>query len=101
MKEMADNTTKLPDCFGNLDTVFPVGSDGLRSSPPKCMKCPFATSCLKSAMQGPEGLRLQEEKVDQAYSHGLIGRLERWSRKKLIQQQIEALALKTKSKGIS
>ncbi|MCK4728826.1 MAG: hypothetical protein KAT27_07885 [Desulfobacterales bacterium] len=88
-----------PDCFGQLDTVFPMGEEGLRTSPPECMKCPFAKSCLQEAMRGPEGLKLQEEKVDLAYEHGLIGKLERWSRNQLIRQEIEALTSKRKSKS--
>jgi hypothetical protein len=48
-------------------------------------------------MARPEGLKLQEEKVDQAYERGLIGKIERWSRKKLIRQEIEALTTKKKS----
>ena len=87
-----------PDCFGQLDTVFPVGEEGLRTSPPECMKCSHAKACLQTAMRGPEGLKLQEEKVDQAYKCGLIGKLERWSRKKLIRQEIEAMTSKKKPK---
>jgi hypothetical protein len=49
-------------------------------------------------MRGPEGLKLQEKKVDQAYKYGLIGKLERWSRKKLIRQEIEVMTSKKKSK---
>lgn len=94
---MVDNKIDAPECFGQLDTVFPVGEEGLRTSPPECMRCPFAKSCLQAAMRSPEGLKLQEEKVDQAYEHGLIGKLDRWSRKKLIRQEIEALTSKRKS----
>jgi hypothetical protein len=86
------------DCFGQLEKVFPVGEEGLRMSPPECMKCPHAKSCLQAAMAGPDGLKLQEEKVDQAYEYGLIGKIERWSRKKLIRQEIDALATKKKPK---
>jgi hypothetical protein len=88
--------TDLPECFGCLHRVFPVGEEGIRTSPPECMKCPHAVSCLRAAMGGPEGLKLQEEKVDRAYEYGLIGKVERWSRKKLIRQQIEALTTKKK-----
>ena len=95
---MVSDTTDPPDCFGQLDKVFPVGEEGLRTCPPECMKCPHAKSCLQAAMGGPEGLKLQEEKVDQAYEYGLIGKVERWSRKKLIRQQIEALTTEKKPK---
>ena len=96
MKETVDEETARPGCFGQLDTVFPVGDEGIRTSPPECMKCPHAKACLQTAMCGPEGLKLQEERVDQAYQYGLIGKLERWSRKNLIRQQIEAVASKKK-----
>ena len=94
---MTDNETNPPECFGQLDTVFPVGEEGIRTSPPECMKCPYARSCLQAALRSPEGLKLQEEKVDQAYEYGLIGKLERWSKKKLLHQEIDALTLKKKS----
>ncbi|OEU47381.1 MAG: hypothetical protein BA861_10310 [Desulfobacterales bacterium S3730MH5] len=95
---MSDKQTDPPECFGQLETVFPMGEEGIRTSPPECMKCPFAKSCLQAVMRGPEGLRLQEERVDQAYECGLIGKLDRWSKKKLIRQEIEALTSKRKSK---
>ena len=95
---MSDKQTDPPECFGQLETVFPMGEEGIRTSPPECMKCPFAKSCLQAVMRGPEGLRLQEKRVDQAYECGLIGKLDRWSKKKLIRQEIEALTSKRKSK---
>jgi hypothetical protein len=95
---MVDDGPKPPDCFGQLEKVFPPGEDGLRTSPDQCMKCVFSTSCLRAAIGSPEGLGLQEEKVDQAYEHGLIGTLERWSRKKLIRKEIEAMTSKARSK---
>ncbi len=98
MKEMFKERTDPPECFGDLDTVFPVGEEGIRTSPPECMKCPHAKSCLQAAIRSPEGLKLQEEKVDQAYEYGLIGKIERWSKKKLIRQEIEALTSKEKPK---
>jgi len=72
----------IPDCFGDLDTVFPQGEDGLRHSPESCLKCPHKTGCLRSAMQGGQGLQVREEKVDRAYESGMMGFFERWSKKK-------------------
>ncbi len=95
---MFKERTDPPECFGDLDTVFPVGEEGIRTSPPECMKCPHAKSCLQAAIRSPEGLKLQEEKVDQAYEYGLIGKIERWSKKKLIRQEIEALTSREKRK---
>ena len=96
--DMSDTNSEHPECFGQLDTVFPVDKEGIRTSPPECMRCPLAKSCLQAAMRSPEGLEVQEEKVDQAYRYGLIGKLERWSRKKLIRQEMDALTLKRRSK---
>ena len=95
---MTDSEKKLPECFGRLDIVFPVDEEGFRTSPPECMRCSHAKACLQAALASAEGLRLKEEKVDQAYNYGLIGKLERWSKKKLIRQEIEALTSKRKRK---
>ena len=94
MSNIVDESTSPPECFGRLGTVFPVGEEGIRTSPPECMKCPHAKLCLQTAMRSAEGLELQEEKVDQAYKYGLIGKVERWSKKKLIRQQIDAMKSK-------
>jgi len=96
---MTEPETNSPECFGQLDKVFPVAEDGFRTSPPECMRCPRAKSCLQAAIQSPDGLRLQEEKVDRAYRYGLIGKLERWSKKKLIHQEIQGLTSKNKGKN--
>ena len=74
---------KKPDCFGDLETVFPMGSDGLRESPPGC---PHKTDCLRSAIQGKRGQTVRQEAIDRAYQSGTIGFLERWSRRKLLKQ---------------
>ncbi|MDY6954939.1 MAG: hypothetical protein SWE60_25845 [Thermodesulfobacteriota bacterium] len=87
-----------PDCFGELDTVFPMGEEGIRTTPPACMKCPHVKSCIQTAMRGPEGLKLEEARIDRAYEYGLIGKLERWSRKKLVRQEIEAMTTKAGSR---
>ena len=95
---MVEERTGPPTCFGQLDTVFPIGEDGIRTSPPECMRCPHAKSCLQAALRSPEGLKLQEENVDRAYEHGLIGKVERWSKKKLIRQQIDVMTSKEKQR---
>jgi len=95
---MTDSEKTLLECFGRLDIVFPVDEEGFRTSPPECMRCSHAKACLQAALATAEGLRLKEEKVDQAYNYGLIGKLERWSKKKLIRQEIEALTSKRKGK---
>ncbi len=81
-------TTSSPECFGKLENVFPEGGDGLRSTPESCMPCRYRTDCLRTAMTGSGGLKLQEKNLDRAYSSGMLGFLGRWSRKKDIQRQL-------------
>ena len=80
MRPMKPN--QRPECFGNLTKVFPKGEDGLRHSPEECFACPENTHCLRSALQGTDGIDVQEEHVDRAYRSGMIGFFERWSRRK-------------------
>ena len=92
---MTDDSAK-PECFGTLQTVFPMGEEGLRNTPVVCRACVFKTECLRAAMETREGLEVKEEKVDRAYSAGMMGFFERWSRKKtLYRQKVE----KTREKG--
>ena len=78
---------KLPECFAELDTVFPMGKDGLRNTPDPCLACLHKTECLRAAVQCRDGLIVQEERIDRAYNSGMIGFFERWSRKKSIDRQ--------------
>ena len=78
---------KNPYCFGKLENVFPMGEDGLRHTPESCFYCRYKTECLRSAMAAEEGLTVKEEKVDNAYASGMIGFLERWSKKKDLQRR--------------
>ena len=77
-----DREEELPYCYGVLDNVFPLGADGLRSSPESCLPCIHKTRCLREALERNEGLKVRHEVVDRAYSAGMIGFLDRWSRKK-------------------
>ena len=86
---MIDKKDERPACFGILDNVFPNGGNGMRVTPESCFPCYFKTDCLKKAAEGNDGLKIQEEKIDRAYESGMIGFLERWSRKKFIQQRIK------------
>ena len=70
------------ECYGILQRVFPVSSDGLRQVPPVCLECPHRLACLKAALRTSEGVRMRAEMVDRAASKGMMGKLERWSRKK-------------------
>jgi hypothetical protein len=89
-----DEDEKFPACFGELETVFPKGEDGLRNTPETCLSCSHKTECLRSAMEDAGGLKVREEFVDRAYESGIMDFLERWSQKKAIQRK-----LKEKIKG--
>ena len=81
---MTQRKEPVPSCFGCLDSVFPMGDDGLRNTPNACLTCSHKTACLKSAMEGEEGVKIREGYVDRAYASGMIGFIERWSRKKIL-----------------
>lgn len=85
--KVIDTGEKTPYCFGKLEEVFPEGDDGLRHTPESCRVCIYKTKCLRSVMQGTEGLAVREEKIDRAYEAGMIGFLDRWSRKKTLSQK--------------
>jgi hypothetical protein len=78
-----------PHCYAVLENVFPMGKDGLRHTPERCVVCVYKVECLREAIKKPEGLKVKEEAVDRAYSSGVMGFLERWSKKKEIQRQKE------------
>jgi len=77
----------LPDCFGQLEKVFPMGAHGLREPPEPCMCCSHKTVCLRQAMSGTGGLNVREEMVERGEKAGRIGFFERWSRKKKLHRQ--------------
>ena len=80
---MDKDDPKRPDCFGNLDKVFPMTPRGLRETPDDCMYlCPCKTACLRSAMAGTQGVPVHEEIIERSEQAGMIGFFERWSRKK-------------------
>lgn len=81
---MTENCKKNPPCFGDLETVFPEGAEGLRQTPESCMICCYKTQCLRQAMADKGGLTVREEMVDRAYQSGRLGFFERWSRKKAL-----------------
>jgi hypothetical protein len=82
---MTVNQNKYPPCFGDLETVFPIGEEGLRHSPESCMPCYYKTQCLRKAMAQKDGIKVREEMVDRAYASGVMGFFDRWSRKKALQ----------------
>ena len=84
---MTHNDTKRPECFGQLDIVFPMGEDGLRHSPENCLECVDKTDCLRTGLKGKAGLKVHEEHVDRSYESGMIGFAQRWSQKKAINRR--------------
>lgn len=73
-----------PQCFGNLEQVFPLTPDGLRHSPARCLACEVKSPCLKSALSGGNQQVVAAEKLDRRYRSGDISFLQRWSRKKVL-----------------
>jgi hypothetical protein len=73
----------LPDCFGDLEKVFPMGPNGLRETPEQCFyHCPVKTKCLQQAMATKNGIQVEEEVIERSSKAGAISFFERWSRKK-------------------
>ena len=81
---MTVNKKKYPPCYADLETVFPIGEEGLRQTPESCLMCVYKTECLRKAMAEKGGLTVRQEMVDRAYASGAVGFLERWSRKKAL-----------------
>ena len=86
---MNDDSNKTPRCFGKLDTVFPMGKEGLRDTPEACGGCVHKIECLRAALQGGAGLKVEAEVVDRAYASGRISFMERWSKKKALGRRIK------------
>ncbi len=85
---MADRNQKMPpECFASIEKVFPIGSDGLRQTPPECFECDVKTDCLRSALVGQQGLAVHEERLARAYEAGAVGFLERWSQQKGLERR--------------
>ncbi len=84
------------DCYGILENVFPMGTEGLREIVPECFKCADRIECLQAALQTEQGFQLRSEALDRSSSGGLVGRLKRWSDKKTLskRQKLQKGALK-------
>ena len=79
---MSDEHNDKQPCYGDLETVFPLRSDGLRVTPISCLQCRDKTECLRAAMSSRNGFSVREEMIDRAYRGGLMGFFQRWSQKK-------------------
>ncbi len=83
-----NETNEKPDCYGDLDGVFPMGEDGLRQSPDKCMfECGLKTDCLREAIATQRGIELQEKQVKKNYESGMMNFFQRWSAKKRLENK--------------
>lgn len=89
---------EYPHCFAVLEKVFPMGENGLRQTPERCMVCLYKVECLRKAMADSGGFKVKEEMVDRAYSSGIMGFFERWSKKKDLQRRILENKKKTEEK---
>ncbi len=81
---------KLPDCFGDLEKVFPMTDTGLRQTPDDCFyQCPVKTRCLQLAIASKDGAQVEEEIIKRGSKAGAINFFERWSRKKQIHRRVK------------
>jgi len=77
-----------PDCYGNLEKVFPMTEIGLRETPVYCRyECVYKTDCLKKALMTNKGSNVEEELLQRGTKAGTIGFFERWSRKKQLDRK--------------
>ena len=80
---MDNDTSERPDCFGELEKVFPMSKRGLRETPDDCMyQCHCKTACLRAAMDGVMGVKVQEELIERGEEAGMLTFFQRWSKKK-------------------
>ncbi|MDJ0814956.1 MAG: hypothetical protein QNJ58_02090 [Desulfobacterales bacterium] len=84
---MSQSKNTRPDCFGDLEIVFPLAEDGLRHTPAPCLQCAYKTECLRNGLKGDGGLKVREEKLERSYDSGMIGFMERWSKKKALERR--------------
>ena len=77
------------ECFGILDNVFPMGTEGLREIVKSCFDCPDRKRCLQEALNTESGLVFRSEVIKRSPSRGLADRLRRWSEKKDISRRLQ------------
>lgn len=80
----------IPECFGQLEKVFPMTESGLRQTPEDCFyQCPVKTRCLRLALASKDGVKVEEELVERGSKAGAINFFERWSRKKQAHRRLK------------
>ncbi|MCK5310579.1 MAG: hypothetical protein KAJ62_00620 [Desulfobacteraceae bacterium] len=83
-----NNQNNKPDCYGELNKVFPMTETGLRETPHYCRyDCHYKTGCLKNALATSKGRRVEEELLERGSKAGTIGFFERWSRRKQLNRR--------------
>ncbi len=75
-------------CFGVLESVFPLGDEGIREVRAECFDCPLKKECLQTALKTREGLNFRAELIARAPVRGIADRIRRWSEMKDISMQI-------------
>ena len=89
---MTATRTEAP-CFGQLDQVFPLGEDDLRSVRPECRDCGQVQACLKAASESEAGTEMMASRMA-AMNHGshqgVKGFLNRWSELKNMRRKASA-----------
>ena len=75
------------ECFGELEEVFPMGSEGLREVVPECFQCSRRVECLRQALRTEEGIALRLDALERDLPQGFKGRFRRWSEKKALSRQ--------------
>ncbi len=77
------SSTHLPECYGDLERVFPQGEGGLREVPAGCWDCNHRVDCLRAAARKKDGKeQLDEERALRSDPDGVAGFVRRWSRRK-------------------
>ncbi len=76
------------ECYGILDKVFPVGSDGLREVVTGCFDCYVKRECLQAALKTKEGLGFRSQLLERTPAPGVSGFLRRWSEMKEISKRL-------------
>ena len=80
MSQQETDSPDLPECFGNLEKVFPMTDCGLRQTPEDCFyHCPVKTRCLRLALAEDGGAQMEEEIIERRTSAGMMNFFERWS----------------------
>ncbi len=88
-------TQAQKDCYGILDTVFPMGKKGLREITTKCFSCNDRKECLQAALNTEHGIIFRGEIIDRSPANGLLARFKRWSDRKDLSRRLKEKKEKT------